>query len=215
MLYKNPDQRRMVACWRTKAWKGRRAELLAEFPKCEWCNAKSTVVNHKKPGWYPEYPLMLRQEIDILCQRCHEHWTKTGKERSRIWDTCSECDAQIFKGRKVCFRCGGRVVEISEANPEKRARLVRILDHCPEVRVGDVWAHVWVWKGEIVVASFDKQDTLPWPMVSVDLGEVGLPAFMFGKLVKRGDGASWTLMLKKKSAASVGSSHVARERRGR
>jgi hypothetical protein len=199
VAYKNEDQRLMAKAWRSKAWKARHAELIAAHPRCEWCNGKSAQVNHKKQGWYPEYPLMLRHEVDVICKPCHKHFTETGQRRPVMYINCNECNAPIWPGRKVCFMCGGSTYRPSDMSAEKRAQLLRILAKCPEVKIGDVWSEVWVWGSdvEVVIQKFEKQDTLPWPMVKTDRGEVGLPAFMFGSRRKHGEGDAWTKLTEK------------------
>jgi hypothetical protein len=192
-LHANVDQMKMRAVWRTKAWKERTRQLLLETQRCEWCNGKSGVVNHRRQGYYEGYELCRREEVDIICKPCHQHWTKTGgQKRSRLYDDCASCEAPIFRGRKVCFQCGSREIISKLEVPEARKKLYSeiLKDRCPEVRVGDVWHDVWGWKEPVEVTGFAVQD-LPWPMVKTTLGEVGLPAFGFGKLEKRGDGPSW------------------------
>jgi hypothetical protein len=187
----NNDQRQMRKVWRSDAWKARVKELLLAHERCEWCNGKASVINHRRQGFYPGYELCRREEVDIICQPCHLHFTKTGGgRRHRLYDSCSSCAAVIYLGRKVCWVCGDTVRALTKVNPELR----KILARCPEVRVGDLWTHVWSWAdAPLTVVSFKPQDggSLPWPMVDTSLGEVGLPAFMFGELTKRGEGESW------------------------
>jgi hypothetical protein len=194
---KNEDRRKMEAIWRTAAWKKRSDELLLAHPRCEWCNGKSQVVNHRRQGLYPGYELALREEVDVICHSCHNTFTKTGKKTHRMYDDCESCEAAIFKGRKICWICGGKAIQFKEVDPEKRADLLKIMGRCSDVRVGDIWAKVWAWgESEIEICGFKKQEDsdLPWPMVETSLGDVGLPAFMFGVIRKQGAGESWMAM---------------------
>jgi len=202
MAYANEDQRKMAAVWRSKGWKQRREELLVEVPRCEWCNGKSYQINHKRQGYYEGYELARREEVDVICRPCHDHFTKTGQRRNLVYDTCSSCEALIYKGRKVCFNCGGVVIQVGEKIKEKRDLLIAIVNQCPEVQIGDRWKGVWSWPSEVVVTKFERQDTLPWPMVKTNQGEVGLPAFMFGKRVAEGEGASWRSLFAVKEKSS-------------
>lgn len=193
MPYVNEDQRLMAQAWRSKAWKARRAELLAAHPRCEWCNGASCQINHKRPGFYPEYALMLRHEVDVICKPCHKHFTETGQRRPVMYDNCQDCDATIYPGRKQCYVCGGSTYKPTSMSSAQRATLLRILARCPDVRVGDVWSEVWLWGAaeEITITKFERHETLPWPMVKTSRGEVGLPAFIFGSRRKHGEGDSW------------------------
>ena len=188
--HKNKDQQLMRAVWRTAGWKARVKELLEAHDRCEWCNGKAGVINHIKQGFYEGYALCKREEVDIICQPCHQHWTKTGVKRQRLYDDCASCAAPIFMGRKKCFSCGSReIISKSDRTKEQIAELMTILESCPEVRISDRWSDIWLY-GEVVVTGFEKQD-LPWPMVKTDSGDVGLPAFKFGALVERGLGESY------------------------
>jgi hypothetical protein len=181
--YANSDQQKMAEAWRSKAWKERRAELLGQQPRCEWCNGASTVINHRRQGFYEGYTLCRREEIDIICQPCHEHWTKTGQKRQRLWDDCASCPSMIYVGRKTCYSCGGKeIISKSDRTSEQKATLVGILNRCPDVQVGQRWKSVWLWPDEVEVTGLQPQE-LPWPMVMTSMGEVGLPAFIFGTLV--------------------------------
>ena len=192
MPYANEDQRKMAAVWRSKAWKARVRELLDAYPRCEWCNGYSKVINHRRPGFYPGYELGLREEVDVICMECHRQWSGKGTRRHRLYDDCTACGAAVYRGRKVCWICGSDEIRGSDLDPARKLRLVKILASCPDVHEGDVWSGVWMWPGPVTVKRFDRQEVLPWPMVkTVEGGEVGLPAFMFGKLEKRGQGASW------------------------
>jgi hypothetical protein len=139
-----------------------------------------------------------------------------------MYDDCESCEAAIFRGRKVCWICGGKVVQFKEADPEKRMALLKIMGRCPDVRVGDVWTKVWAWgASDIEIRGFKQQEgDLPWPMVETIVasdegrlslpksiagglepfegskvgGEVGLPAFIFGVLCQQGAGKSWMAM---------------------
>ncbi len=192
-VHKNADQQRMRAIWRTKAWKERVKALLLENQRCAWCNGKSSVVNHKRQGYYQGYQLCRRDEVDIICQPCHQYWTKTGIQRPQLYDDCFSCESLVYVGRKVCWQCGGAVIAKKlKQSREATERLMRIYSRCPEVRVEDVWIDVWVWgKDPVTVTGFQSQDNLPWPMVKTDRGETGLPAFGFGELKSRGAGQSW------------------------
>ncbi len=189
----NEDQRKMRGIWRTKKWKARVKELI-EGQRCEWCNGIASTVNHKKQGYYPGYELCRRDEVDVVCKPCHQHWTKTGLKRHRLFDECSSCHERIYPGKrkKVCFNCGSAViVRALSRTPEKKEQLLGIYRRCPEVCVGDSWKGVWAWgSDEIEIIDFEKQ-ALPWPMVKTTRGEVGLPAFIFGELCDRGSGISW------------------------
>lgn len=197
-VYANEDQRRMKQIWRTKAWKARVQELLLAHERCEWCNGKSGVVNHRRQGYYPGYELCRREEVDIICQPCHRHWTKTGQKRGVLYDDCESCEAPVWKGRTKCWFCGGSVIAKQGASAERKASYFRVLRRCPEVRVGDVWHGVWCWPGPVEVTGWKSQEDskLPWPLIEVKLlaggkGEVGLPAFMFGERTKKGSSAPW------------------------
>lgn len=188
----NKDQRQMQKVWRSKAWKARVKELLLSHERCEWCNGKAKVINHRKQGFYPGYELCRREEVDIICQPCHQEFTATGKQRSRLYDNCSSCAAVIYRGRKICWICGDTVIQFAKIKPGLR----QILARCPNVCTGDLWTRVWAWgENELSVLGFKPSEggNLPWPMVTTSLGEVGLPAFMFGELVRREKktGASW------------------------
>lgn len=197
MPYVNEDQRLMAQAWRSKAWKARRDELLAAHPRCEWCNGKSSQINHKRKGFYPEYALMLRDEVDVICKPCHKHFTETGGRRPVMYDNCEDCNASIYPGRKECYVCGGTTYKPSSMSDEKRSELLRILAKCPEVAIGDVWSNIWAWGSEeITVIKFEKHENLPWPMVKTNRGEVGLPAFMFGNRRKNGAGDAWMSYVK-------------------
>jgi len=198
MPYKNEDQRKMAKAWRSKAWEKRREKLLAAHQKCEWCNGKSSQINHKRQGYYKGYELMLREEVDVICKKCHEHFTKFGTRRAKIFDSCTKCDAMIYPGRKTCYACGSKTIskKLSDLDPERRKRLIEILERCPDVHVDDVWISVWSWRDPIRVIGFEPQADLPWPMVKTTLGEVGLPAFMFGERQTRGTGMPWQDALK-------------------
>lgn len=189
----NSDQMKMRQVWRTKGWKARVRELLLEFERCEWCNGKSGHVNHRRQGYYEGYELCRRDEVDVICKTCHEEWTKTGKKRHRLYDDCKSCAAPIYRGRKKCWLCGGEVAgkRLLDLMPEKRRRLFKIAAKCREVALGDVWEGVWMWTGPVKVMGWKAQDDLPWPLVVTDRGEVGLPAFNFGTLVKAGRGEKW------------------------
>lgn len=192
--YANLDQLRMKKIWRSKPWKARTKELCRQFPRCEWCNGISKHVNHKRQGYYEGYELCRREEVDVICGGCHNHFTKTGQRTHKIFDACSSCDARIYQGRKICFKCGGKVIgkTFAELDPARRAALLEVLNICPEVKAGDRWKGIWLWsKQEIEVKDFKPQDELPWPMVDTSAGEVGLPAFIHGVLLERGKGKSW------------------------
>jgi hypothetical protein len=45
----------MRAVWRTAAWKARTRAILLEHERCQWCNGKSGVINHRRQGYYPGY----------------------------------------------------------------------------------------------------------------------------------------------------------------
>ena len=190
----NPDQLRMRQIWRTKEWKARIKELLLANQRCEWCNGKSSVVNHRRQGYYEGYELCRREEVDIICQPCHLHWTKTnGQKRPRMYDDCADCAAPIYLGRKVCFQCGGNQIIGKKNISEQAAKdYETVLARCPEVKIGDRWEEVWAWEGEVVVKGFEPQSDLPWPLVKTDRGSVGLPAFIFGKLIEQGTGDSYS-----------------------
>lgn len=190
--YKNLDQKRMEEIWRTQAWKDRRNALLTEHQRCQFCNGKSGVINHRRQGYYEGYELCKFEEVDIICQPCHLHWTKTGgQKRSRMYDDCDSCEAPVFVGRKKCFNCGSKtIISKSYKSPETQAQMLRVLASCPEVRVGDRWIKIWSWgEAELEVTGFEKQD-LPWPLVKTTLGTVGLPAFKFGSRLSEGSGIS-------------------------
>lgn len=198
--YKNEEQMRMKAIWRTKAWQERTTALLLSHPRCEWCNGKAGVINHRRQGYYEGYELCRREEVDIICQECHLYWTDPnnngtkGQQRPRLYDDCDSCEAPIYIGRNVCFMCGSKgIVKKSKHTPEQQKRLLDILSRCPEVRIGDRWSELWSWEGEVEVTGFEKHD-LPWPLVQVKIADkkdsVGLPAFMFATLVFIGEGKS-------------------------
>lgn len=192
----NPDQLAMRQVWRTKAWKTTTKALLLENERCEWCNGKSSVINHRRQGFYPEYAECRREDIDIICQPCHQHWTETGQKRHQMYDECTSCASVIYYGRKVCWMCGGKT-QARKLRLKNRDLALAILESCPEVCVGDAWDDVWLWNDEtVVVQDFSEQPDLLWPMVKTTRGEVGLPAFKFGKLAMRGEGASWTGQVK-------------------
>jgi hypothetical protein len=187
----NLDQLNMRKVWRTKAWKARTLELLLANERCEWCNGKSSVINHKKQGFYPGYELCRREEVDIICQPCHQYWTKTGLQRPRMYDECTSCASVIYYGRKVCWMCGGKTAA-RKVPLKNRETIMGIYASCPEVRIGDAWQEVWLWESsEIQIEAFVEQPELPWPLVKTSKGEVGLPAFKFGKRLTEGSGASW------------------------
>lgn len=189
--YANEDQKRMKAIWGSKAWLDRRNELLKEHPRCEWCNGHSRVVNHRRQGYYEGYELCKREEVDIICMPCHEHWTKTGQKRHRLRDDCASCGASIYLGRKICYRCGSTsIISKSHISEEQKQRYIGILKNCREVHVGDRWTKIWSWADQVIeVLGFEGQD-LPWPLVKTSSGSVGLPAFIFGELVAEGEGQS-------------------------
>lgn len=89
----------MASVWRSKAWKARVRELLDAFPRCEWCNGYSRVINHQRQGFYPGYELCRREEIDIICMECHQEWSKNGRKRHRLYDDCTACGAAVYRGR--------------------------------------------------------------------------------------------------------------------
>jgi len=181
--YANADQLKMATIWRTKAWKQRKAQLIAEQPRCEWCNGMSSVINHRRQGYYEGYELCRREEVDIICQPCHQEWTKTGRQRQRLYDDCGSCNAVIYIGRKVCYSCGGKeILTKSDRTSEQKATLISILNRCPEVNIGQLWRDVWLWQGDVEIIGLQAQE-LPWPMVKTTRGEVGLPAFIFAKLL--------------------------------
>lgn len=189
----NEAQMKMRSIWRTKAWRERRRELLRMYPICEWCGNVAQVINHHREGYYPGYELCKREEIDIICNRCHKDWTERKVKNSRAMDECTTCGYPAFKGKSKCFFCGEVVKKHVRHSSEQERRLLTIFRRCPEVIVGDVWKGVWLWSDlEISIKGFKEQDTLPWPLVVTDRGEVGLPAFMFGERLKiASNGLSW------------------------
>jgi hypothetical protein len=188
----NEAQMKMRQIWRTKAWRERRKELLALYPHCEWCGAIAQVINHKREGYYPGYELCKREEIDIICNRCHKDWTEKGIKNTRAMHACTGCGYPAYEGKTKCFFCGEAIKKTANHSPERMKLFSEIMRRCPEVRNGDVWFDVWLWsKEEVTVTGWKEQDMLPWPLIVTDRGEVGLPAFTFGQLRTRGEGPGW------------------------
>lgn len=76
---------------------------------------------------------------------------------------------------------------------EEADRLRRLVaKKIPEILVGDVWTDVYGMSGEMTVVSSEPIENLPWPFVLLQAGKqsinIGAPAFIYGKLVKRGKG---------------------------
>jgi len=183
---------KMAKIWRSKAWKKRIVELVKECPRCEYCNGHSQTANHKRDGYYPGYELCRREEVDVVCNGCNEFWKKHKQKRSRLYDDCTECNAIIYQGRKICYNCGGKVASGRlDVSSNKQRQYNKILGNCPSVRMGDRWKGIWLWTDDVRVTGFEEQTDLPWPLVVTDKGEVGLPAFTFGKCVEEGKGVPW------------------------
>lgn len=189
----NEAQMKMRSIWRTKAWRERRRELIRLHPKCEWCrNNPSQQISHKRDGYYPGYELCKRDEVDVICQKCHDLWTKKRIKVSASTRECTACNYPVYGNKTRCFNCDA-VVKINVAiSPKMAVTYSEILRSCPEVVNGDVWWNLAYWpKEEVTVTGWKEQDAVPWPLIITSRGEVGLPAFKFGELRTRGQGPGW------------------------
>jgi hypothetical protein len=62
---------------------------------------------------------------------------------------------KVYLGHKICWVCGDTVHALAKVNPELR----KILAHCPEVCLGDLWTRVWAWDdASLSILGFKPQE---------------------------------------------------------
>lgn len=90
--YRSDEAKAYRKLYGRKAWKDRRAMQLAEFPLCQWCEARgltqaAEVVDHIIPH-RGDIDLFLYGDVQSLCAQCHD----SGKQRQETGGYDSACD---------------------------------------------------------------------------------------------------------------------------